>query len=67
MRGRVMSLFAMIYRGVPAVGSIAIGLVAEQAGLRTAFALAAIVCVLVWLWVARRRTTIDEAMRRSSR
>ena len=67
MRGRVMSLFAMIYRGVPAVGSIAIGLVAEQAGLRTAFALAAIVCVLVWVWVARRRHTIDAAIRRDGR
>ena len=62
MRGRVMSLYAMIYRGVPAIGALAIGLAAEKIGMRTAFAVAAIVCIGVWIAVAKRCQAIASAM-----
>jgi predicted MFS family arabinose efflux permease len=62
MRGRVMSLFAMIYRGVPAIGALAIGFAAEAVGLRTAFAMAALGCVLIWLTMAGAHRRIDGAM-----
>ena len=62
MRGRVMSLFAMIYRGVPAIGALAIGFAAEAVGLRTAFAMAAFGCVLIWLAMAGAHRSIDVAM-----
>lgn len=63
MRGRVMSLFAMIYRGVPAIGALAIGFAAEVVGLRTAFLVAAVVCTLSWIVLARRHEKVALAMR----
>ena len=62
MRGRVMSLFAMIYRGVPAIGALATGYAASIVGLRTAFAMAAFGCILVWLGMANAPRRIDAAM-----
>lgn len=62
MRGRVMSLFAMIYRGVPAIGALVIGFAAQLVGLRTAFAMAALACVLVWLRMAERHRAVHGAM-----
>ncbi len=62
MRGRVMSLFAMIYRGVPAIGALAIGFGAELFGLRTAFAVAALVCVVAWIGIARIHERVDVAI-----
>jgi MFS family permease len=65
MRGRVMSLFAMIYRGVPAIGALAIGFAAEMFGLRTAFAIAALVCGGAWLWMTQVQERVDKAMQDS--
>lgn len=62
LRGRVMSLFAMIYRGVPAIGALVIGFAAEFIGLRTAFAVAGGACAVVWLVTARAHKAIDVAM-----
>lgn len=63
VRGRVMSLYAMIYRGVPAIGAVASGLAAEFVGLRTAFAMAALACVFIWLAMAGAHDRIDRAMK----
>ncbi len=62
VRGRVMSLFAMIYRGVPAIGALAIGFAAEVVGLRTAFAIAGIVCIAAWIALARMHENVEGAM-----
>ena len=62
MRGRVMSLFAMIYRGVPAIGAIVIGLAAETIGLRTSFAACGIVCAIVWIALATRYRAVDASL-----
>lgn len=62
MRGRVMILYVMIYRGLPALGALVIGVLAEQIGLRSAFALGALACVAAWLIAAARHTEIDRAM-----
>jgi hypothetical protein len=67
MRGRVMSLLAMIYRGVPAIGALAMGFAAEGIGLRSTFALAALGCIAAWLWMARGSAAIDTAMQESTR
>jgi MFS family permease len=63
MRGRVMSLFAMIYRGVPAIGALSIGFAAEFVGLRTAFFVAAAICTVSWIVLARRHEKVALAMR----
>ncbi len=48
MRGRVMSLYGMIWRGAPAVGALVAGLAAEKFGLRATFEVAAGICFIVW-------------------
>ena len=65
MRGRVMSLFTVIFRGTPAIGGFALGVLAEFIGLRWAFAIAALICfgALAWLLPERKavRDSIEQA------
>lgn len=58
MRGRVMSLYGMIWRGAPALGSLAAGVAAESYGLRATFAVACGFCMLVWLVALPSRRAI---------
>lgn len=62
LRGRVMGLYTMIYRGVPAVGSLVIGLSAEHFGLRPTFVGSAVVCLVTWVWLLTRRRTMAHAL-----
>ena len=62
MRGRVMSLYGMIYRGVPALGALAIGSAAEYVGLQTAIAAGGAVCIVALLWVFGRRKAVTQAL-----
>ena len=48
-RGRVMGLYTLIYRGTPAIGALALGAVAEFAGLRATFAVVAVVGIIIWV------------------
>ena len=62
MRGRVMSLYLLIFRGMPAVGSIFAGYIAQQFGLRPTFAMGAMVCVAIWLYAMPKRHAIAKAL-----
>ena len=62
MRGRVMSLYALVFRGFPAIGALLIGGLAEHIGLRSVFVLSAGLCLLAWLLVAPRDKAIDRAV-----
>ena len=62
MRGRVMSLYTLIFRGTPAVGTLAIGVLAEGLGLRPTFAIAAGLCFAAWLVAAPRRQVLASAL-----
>jgi MFS family permease len=62
MRGRVMSLYTLIFRGTPAIGSVAIGLLAERFGLRLTFAAAAVICLAAWAVAAPRHRTLALAL-----
>lgn len=62
LRGRVMSIYTMIYRGCPFIGALIIGQIADAAGLQLAFALAAVVCIVPWLLGARRLDTLTRAL-----
>lgn len=53
MRGRVLSLYGMIFRGGPAVGALLMGFAAESIGLQIPVAVGAVSCILLWAWVAR--------------
>jgi predicted MFS family arabinose efflux permease len=55
MRGRVMSLYGVIYRGGPAVGALAMGSLSELVGLQWSVAGGAGVALAAWIWLQRRR------------
>ncbi|MBK17915.1 MAG: hypothetical protein CMM52_03635 [Rhodospirillaceae bacterium] len=58
MRGRVMSLYGMVFRGGPALGALAMGSAAEFVGFQAAMACGAIICLGVFFWLLRRRKTM---------
>lgn len=62
LRARVMSLYTMIYRGVPAVGAVIIGWLADRIGLQLAFIIATLLCVIPWLSAIAKRDSITLAL-----
>jgi predicted MFS family arabinose efflux permease len=62
MRGRVMALFALLYRGVPALGSLMMGACAEIIGLKPTVAIAAVLCLGSWWWARRREKPMSESL-----
>jgi MFS family permease len=55
LRGRVMSLYTLIYRGLPALGALGFGVLAEIIGLRWTFALAGLACLAAGALLMPRR------------
>ncbi len=64
MRGRVMSLYSVIYRGVPAVGALSMGWLAERFGLQLSLGAGAVICLMAWAWATRRTRTMAAALER---
>ncbi|MCH8091565.1 MAG: MFS transporter [Proteobacteria bacterium] len=62
MRGRVMSLYALIYRGMPALGAVGMGWLAEGFGLPATLGGGAVLCLIAWGWAARRRRGMAVAL-----
>ncbi|MGE0716301.1 MAG: MFS transporter, partial [Alphaproteobacteria bacterium] len=63
MRGRVLSLYGIIFRGGPAAGALVIGSLSDLVGLRIAMAGGAVAAAVAWAWAWRRRrimTTVLE-------
>jgi predicted MFS family arabinose efflux permease len=58
LRGRVMSVYGMVAQGVPSLGTLAMGTAAAQLGLRVPVAIGAVICVLLWGWSWRLRTSM---------
>jgi predicted MFS family arabinose efflux permease len=57
MRGRVMGLYGVIFRGAPAVGALMAGLASAHFGLRwpVFFGALLVIAVGIWVYVARER------------
>jgi predicted MFS family arabinose efflux permease len=57
MRGRVMGLYGLIFRGAPALGALAAGAAAAYFGLRLPIVLGAllVLCAGLWTYVDRER------------
>ena len=66
MRGRVMSLYGMIYRGGPALGALAMGSAAEFVGFRVALSVGGLVCLAVFFWMLRVRRTMTPTLERQN-
>jgi len=64
MRGRVMGLYGLIFRGAPAVGALAAGLASAKFGLRWPVLFGALLVVAVTLWTFRNRAQIAGALPR---
>ncbi|MDB5570902.1 MAG: putative arabinose efflux permease, family [Hyphomicrobiales bacterium] len=62
MRGRIMALYLLIFRGMPALGALAIGYLADSIGLQGAFAIAAGTCLVFLLVVLPREGQIARAL-----
>ncbi len=62
MRGRVMSMYGVIYRGGPAFGALIMGSASDVIGLQAAVAGGAVLLVVVWLWAIRRHRDTAEAL-----
>jgi predicted MFS family arabinose efflux permease len=59
MRGRVLSLFGLIFRGGPALGALVIGVASEAFGLQAPLAVGALLGLLAAAFLWRRREAID--------
>jgi MFS family permease len=64
MRGRVMSLYSLIFRGMPAIGALVLGAMADRVGLQLSFGIAAALSLMVWLPVALQHRVIADALNR---
>ena len=62
MRGRVLSLYGIIFIGGPAAGALIMGTLSEALGLRLPLAAGATLAVAVWLWTWRKRRAIAAAL-----
>lgn len=58
MRGRVMSLYGVIFRGGPAIGALLIGIASEHWGLALPVAIGGAICILVSLWAMTQRQSL---------
>jgi MFS family permease len=62
MRGRVMGLYGLIFRGAPAIGALAAGLASAQFGLRWPVFFGALLVIGACYWTYRSRTRIAAAL-----
>ena len=62
MRGRVLSLFGLIFRGGPAVGALAMGAASESMGFQAPLAIGALLGTLACFLTWRRRRPIIAAL-----
>jgi predicted MFS family arabinose efflux permease len=67
MRGRVLSLYGLVFRGGPAIGAFLMGFAAEQIGLQIPVILGAAFCILLWAWVTRNLPRTAAALETESR
>ena len=62
MRGRVMGLYGLIFRGAPAIGALGAGLASAHFGLRWPVFFGALLVVAVCLWTYRSHERIALAL-----
>ncbi len=65
MRGRVLSLHGLIFRGGPALGALVMGVASDRIGLRVPIVVGAVLVLAVWVWAWRRRGRMAASLRDS--
>jgi predicted MFS family arabinose efflux permease len=62
MRGRVLGVWSLIMRGVPALGALGFGWLAEYVGFSWPVAIGSLAAALYALWVARKRSQLKQQL-----
>jgi MFS family permease len=62
MRGRALGIYALLFRGGPALGALVMGAAAEYVGLRPPILAGAFAVFLVFLWARFRRKPVLESL-----
>jgi MFS family permease len=62
MRGRVLSLYGLIFRGAPAIGALIMGTASDFVGLRWPVAIGAVLVLIALVWIGRRQKQISESL-----
>ena len=62
MRGRVMSLYGIIFRGGPALGALVMGLFSADVGLQAPVIGAAVLTACYWAWAKLRQRRLAAAL-----
>ena len=62
MRGRVLSLFGLIFRGGPALGALVMGAASELIGLQAPLAVGALLGLIACGLLLRRRRAIARSL-----
>ncbi len=62
MRGRVMSIYYFLHQGAPALGTLAIGTVADTTGLAWPVGVAGAMIIVVWAAMVGRSATLRDAL-----
>jgi MFS family permease len=66
MRGRVMGLYGLIFRGAPSIGSLAAGTASAYFGLRWPVVVGAMLVLAACAWIWRIRARIETALPREA-
>jgi MFS family permease len=62
LRGRVISIYGMIFRAAPATGALIIGASSEVLGWHYPMAAGCLMCLVAWLWARSRRHQMIKAL-----
>ena len=66
LRGRVMSLYGVIFRGGPSFGALIMGALSDRFGLQAPVAVGAAICFSVSLWALTRRRSLVKHLSKSA-
>ncbi len=61
-RGRVISVHGIVAMGVPALGAMLLGVLAEHFGLRLPVFVGGVMCVLFWCLLWRQKDTVSRSL-----
>jgi len=62
LRGRVISMYGVIFRAAPAIGALIIGALSEVLGWHWPMAVSAALCILAWAWSRKRQGAMTEGL-----
>ncbi len=65
VRARVLSLFIVFAHGLPAVGAVIAGWIADHAGLPATIACGGLIMVLIWIWARPRGEKLAPGLERA--